>query len=126
MSSFLLLQQCPACLFRLIWMVLEMRGRWPYSRCFVGCFFLDLFNIARSILVQFLFSFFSVRLVSIHVVHPYNRIDTIATWKKLRFILSDKFDFHTMDYISIAAHIFASRLLMSFFSTKIILIHKSL
>ena len=33
MSSFLFLQQCPACLVRLSWMLLEMGGRWPYS-CF--------------------------------------------------------------------------------------------
>ena len=31
MSSFLLLQQCPACLVRLTWIVFVMGGRWPYS-----------------------------------------------------------------------------------------------
>ena len=31
MSSSLLLQQCPACLVRLTWIVFVMRGRWPYS-----------------------------------------------------------------------------------------------
>ena len=51
MSSSLLLQQCPACLVRLTWIVFVMGGRWPYSWCFVGCCFQDLFNIARSILV---------------------------------------------------------------------------
>ena len=51
MSSFLLLQQCPACLARLISIVFVVRGRWPYSRCFVACCIQDLFNIARSILV---------------------------------------------------------------------------
>ena len=30
MSSSLLLQQCPACLFRLTWIVFVMGGRWPY------------------------------------------------------------------------------------------------
>ena len=48
MSSSLLLQQCPACLVRLILIVFEMDGRWPYSCCFVGCCIQDLFNIARS------------------------------------------------------------------------------
>ena len=52
MSSFLLLQQCPAC-FCLIWMVLEMGGRWPYSCCLVGFCFHDLFNIICNILVHF-------------------------------------------------------------------------
>ena len=43
MSSFLLLQQCPACLVRLILIVFVMGGRWPYSCCFVGCCLQDLF-----------------------------------------------------------------------------------
>ena len=51
MSSSLLLQQCPACLVRLTWIVFVMGGRWPYSRYLVGCCRQDLFNIARSILV---------------------------------------------------------------------------
>ena len=51
MSSSLLLQQCPACLVRLTWIVFVVEGRWPYSWCLVGCCRPDLFNIARSILV---------------------------------------------------------------------------
>ena len=51
MSSSLLLQQCPACLVRLAWIVFAMGGRWPYSWCFVGCCCQNLFNIARNILV---------------------------------------------------------------------------
>ena len=51
MSSSLLLQQCPACLVRLTWMVFVMGGRWPYSWCFVRCYCQDLFTIARNILV---------------------------------------------------------------------------
>ena len=81
-SSSKLLRQCPACLVSLIWMVLEMDGRWPYSYCFVGCCFQDLFNMARSILVQFPSSFFSIRLVSVHVVNPYGKIDMTPAWKK--------------------------------------------
>ena len=50
MSSSLLLQQCPACLVRLTWIVFVMGGRCPYSWCLVGCCLQDLFNIARSIL----------------------------------------------------------------------------
>ena len=37
MSLSLLLQQCPACLVRLTWIVFVMRGRWPYTWCLVGC-----------------------------------------------------------------------------------------
>ena len=36
-SSSLLLQQCPACLVRLAWIVFVIGGRLPYSWCFVGC-----------------------------------------------------------------------------------------
>ena len=49
MSSSLLLQQCPACLVRLNWIVFVIGGRWPYSWCLVGCCRQDLFNIARNI-----------------------------------------------------------------------------
>ena len=59
----LLLQQCPAFLVRLTWIVFVMGGRWPYSWCLVGCCRQDLFNIARNI------SFFSSRFVSVQVVH---------------------------------------------------------
>ena len=51
MSSSLLLQQCPACLVRLTWIVFMIGGRWPYSWCLVGCCRLDFFKIARSILI---------------------------------------------------------------------------
>ena len=51
MSSSLLLQQCPACLVRLTWIIFLIGGRWPYSWCLVGCCHQDLFKIARSILV---------------------------------------------------------------------------
>ena len=37
MSSSLLLQQCPACLVRLTWIVFVIGGRWPYSWCLLGC-----------------------------------------------------------------------------------------
>ena len=50
MSSSLLLQQSPACLVRLTWIVFVMEGRWPYSWCLLACYRQDLFNIARNIL----------------------------------------------------------------------------
>ena len=86
MSSSLLFQQCPACLVCLTLIVFMMGGRWTYSWWFVGCCLQDLFNIDRSVLVKLPSSFFSSRLVSVQVVHPYSSIDTTAAWKKLRFI----------------------------------------
>ena len=114
MSLSLLLHQCLTCLVRLIWIVLEMEDRWLYSCCFVGCCFQDLFSVAPSILVEFLLSFFYICFVSIHVVHPYSRIDTTAAWKKMCFILLDKSDFHMIDNQSIAVHTFTSCILISF------------
>ena len=73
MSSSLLLQQCPACLVLLTWIVFVMGRRWPYSWCFLGCCLQDLFSIACSILVYLPSSFFSSRFVSVQVVHPYSR-----------------------------------------------------
>ena len=70
MNSSLLLRQCPACLVRLAWIVFVMGGRWPYSWCLVGC-----------CLVQYCSQhscFFSSRLVSVQVVHPYSSIYTTA------------------------------------------------
>ena len=49
MSSSLLLQQCPACLVRLTWIVFVIGGRWPYSWCLVGCCRQDLLRIARTL-----------------------------------------------------------------------------
>ena len=48
MSSSLLLQQCPACLVRLTWIIFVMGGMWAYSWCFVGWCLQNLFNIART------------------------------------------------------------------------------
>ena len=53
MSSSLLLQQCPACLVRLTWIVFVMGGSWPYSWCLVRCCHQDLFSITRSNLQPF-------------------------------------------------------------------------
>ena len=107
----LFLQQSPTYLVRLTWMVLEIGGRWPYSYCFVGCWFEDLFNTARNILVQLPLSFSPLHFISVHMVHPY-RIDTPAAWKKLSFILSGILDFHMIDYRLITVHAFARRILV--------------
>ena len=113
MSSSLLLQQCPTRVLRLTWLVFVMGGRWLYSCCWVRCCLQDLFNIVRSILVKLPSSFFSIFLVSVHVAHPYSSMETTVAWKKLRFILSVRSDFHMTDSLSLAVHAFASRVLIS-------------
>ena len=106
-------------------MVFEIGGRWSYSCYFVGCYRPVLFSTARSILEQLPSSFFSIRLVSIHVVHPYSSIDTTAAWKKeLCFILSDRSDFHITDSLLIIPHAFASHVLMSFSADETLLLRK--
>ena len=71
MWSSLLLQQCPACLVRLTWIVFVMGGRWPYSWCFVGRCRQDLFNIAHNSSDDlYLFSFFQV------ILTPYKSLVT--------------------------------------------------
>ena len=90
-SSSKLFQECPAFLGGLIWMFSEIGGWGPHSTSFVGFCFLDLFSIAHSVLVQLLSSFFSIRFVSVHVVHPYSSMDMTAG-KKLSFVLLDRSD----------------------------------
>ena len=51
MSSSLLLQQCPACLFHLTCIVFVMGGKWPYSRCLVGCCRQDESNIEQVLFI---------------------------------------------------------------------------
>ena len=108
MSSSLLLQWCLAFLVHLIRTILEMGSGWVYSCRFEGCCFQDLFNTARSILLQMLSSFFSM-------AHLYSSTHTTSAWKKLHFTLSDSADFHMSNNLEIAVHTFACHVLMSFF-----------
>ena len=99
-----------------------MGVRWLYSCFFVGCCFQDLFKITRSNLVQFPSSLFSMRFVSVHVVHPYSSTDTTAARKKSCFSLSDRSENHTIDCLSIAVHAFAWRILTSLSVDEILLL----
>ena len=54
------------------------------------------------------------RIQPMHVVHPYSSIDVTAAWKKLRFILSVRSDFHIIDSLLIAVHAFVNLVSMSF------------
>ena len=48
MSPPLLLQQCAACLVRLIWMFFGMVGRWLYSCCFVESHCSSIYSLLRE------------------------------------------------------------------------------
>ena len=52
--------------------------------------------------------------VYVYAVRPYSRTDTTADWKKLRFLLSDRFDFHMINNQSVAVHAFARHIVMLF------------
>ena len=69
--------------------------------------------LLAAFLCSFRQAFFSIRLVRVQVVHPYISIDTTAAWKKLRFILSVRSDFHMNNSLLIAVHAFVSRESMS-------------
>ena len=83
-SSSLLIQQFHECL--LILMFWEMRGKWLYTRCFIGCCSQASFQIVRCIFVLFLSRFFLRCFVSIHVVLLYISKYTATHWKNFHFI----------------------------------------
>ena len=112
MSLSLLLQQCPACLVHLTRIAFMMGGRWPYSCALWGVASRNYSILLAAFLCNCRLAFFSSRFVSIQVVHPYSSIDTTAAWKKLRFILSVRSDFHMINSLSIAVRAFVSRVLM--------------
>ena len=121
MSSSSLLQQCPACLIRLIWMVCQMGGKWLFSSSFVGYCFQDLLKTVPRIFVLISSSLFSMHFVSIHVVHPYSSIVTVTAWKKSCFILSDRSHFYLINNLSIAFDAFARYMLTSLSVNEILL-----
>ena len=55
------------------------------------------------------------------MVHPYSSVETTAGWKKRRFILSVRSDFHMTDRLSITVHDFVSRVSMSVSVDEILL-----
>ena len=50
--------------------------------------------VPQNILLQYLSSFFSKHFVSVQVVYSWSNIATIASWKKFRFILLNRWDLH--------------------------------
>ena len=110
MSSTLLPQKCPACLVRLIWIVFVMATAavlWSVASRTCSIQFVAFLSNCRE-------DFFSIRLVSVRVVHPYSSIDTTAAWKKLHLILLDRSDIHKTESLLRAVHAFASHVSISF------------
>ena len=114
---------CSACLVDLTWIVCELEGRWPYNYCFVGSCFQELFKTALSIFLESPPTIFSIRFVSVHVVHPYSSMDTATTRKKSRFILLDWSNFCMINSVSIEFHAF-DRCSMTSFSVDEILLSR--
>ena len=54
-------------LVRLIWMLCEMRGKWPHT-CFLKSYFQELFKIACNTIVLFPLSFFIMHFIKVQVV----------------------------------------------------------
>ena len=80
--------------------------------CSIQQYFLKWYNFYACYVIIppiYIYSF-----VSVHVVQPYSSIDATAAWKKLRFILSVRSDFHIIDSLLIAVHAFVNLVSMSF------------
>ena len=78
---------------------------------FRGVLLPRLFNI--EFLYSSCLSFSLMRFVSVSMVHPWGSIDITTAWKKSRFILSNRSDFHMIDGILIAVHFFVRYILTS-------------
>ena len=109
MSSSLLLQQCPACLIRLTWIVLwwEAGGRIVGALCGVAA------RACSILLATFLCNWHLASSPAVLLASKWC-IYTTAAWKKLRYILSVRFDFHMINSLSIAVYAFVSCVSMSF------------
>ena len=56
---------------------------------------------------------FSMRFVSIHVMHAHSSADTATSWKKSHFILSERSDIHMIDNLPMADRAVAWHVLIS-------------
>ena len=97
-----------------------MGCRWSYSCSFMRCCIQDLFMIANDFFVVPIY-LFSKHFVRVHEVHPYNTMNTATAWKKSRFILSDRLDFHRINSLSVAFNAFTWRILTSFSVDEVLL-----
>ena len=75
------------------WIICEMGDIQPYSQCFEGCSFQDLFRMAHISHQAFFFRHF----IKVLMVLPYNSTAMATAWKKSSFTLSDRSNFHMID-----------------------------
>ena len=66
-------------------------------------------------------AFFSMNFAGIYVVYPFSSTDKAKAWKKSLFILSERLDFHMIDNLLIAIHIFTWHMLTSLSVDEILL-----
>ena len=106
MNFSLLLQQCPACLVHLIWMVCEMRSKWTYISCFQYITSRVCSRQHAAFLCSSCLAFsLSVLLTSTWCNHTVDsRVDTAR--KKSCFILLVRSDFQMISNMYIAFHAF--------------------
>ena len=126
MSSSLLLQQCPACLVRLTWIVFVMGARWPYSWCLVGCCRQDL--LLSTFLCNCSLAFSpNVLLASKWCIHTAVSIRPLPGRNCVSFYRSGLISIWSVS-LSIAVYAFFSRVSISFSGliNRIILIKKRL
>ena len=98
-----------------------MRGKWPYSCCFLRVLLLIFIQNSTYILVQLPIIFDFKRFVRIHLVQPYSSTDTITAWKNVSFILSERSSFQMIDNQSIAIPAVPICILTSFSVDEILL-----
>ena len=109
MSLSLLLQQCPACLVSLTWIVFVIGGSWPYSWCLVGCCRQDLICSTFNYSIHYHFNPKGVVFLNLELLLSLNSRDVTSE----TFL---KFFFYLFEFKKILLHI-------QDFSRKIVLIH---
>ena len=122
MSSSLLLQQCPACLVRLTWIVFVVGGRWPYSWCLMGCCRQDNLSLltlkyeGQQAFIGLVFSQIPNIFYDLHKIYLFK----IHQWLMISFLLFFVLFFYysTMLYLFIFYILFFLKVLFYFCSSS--------
>ena len=115
MSSSLLIQQCPACLLRLPWIVFVVGDKWPYCCYFVGCQPPWLHQLSSQ------HSCFTAVKLFLHTFSERKCSASIQQYRYDNYLVKTAFHFIGQVILpsdhsqSMAVHAFASRVLMLIF-----------